>query len=691
MNRKLLRTLLRLMKQESMDTQDAFAQLTDIFTQKLTAKEHAFNTPFAQKAARLLDPLTLQPEGTTCLKNTAYTPEILALLYENTLSNRKQSGTFYTPWPLARLLAQEVLTVYCQKYISHVQPEQLPAKTRAKLTEKLTHLTVCDPAYGTGGLLLPFAVELGKLLCRLNPSQKQGHYVKQILENNLFGADIDASALHVFLTRAKLYCLSHQITLDVSRLQAHFLTADALACENRKSVWQVKLPTVLKKGGFDILLSNPPYVGQKGHKDIFNALRQNPLWARYVTPKSDIQYFFFYLAVSLLKPNGIGGFLTPPYFATAAGAYALRQYLKQEISFHRLLNFEQTILFKDASPHTLLSVFEKGKINTPCRVGIRPAQTSKQENLFQGKNLFLQTYPCNQSVKTLLHQLQRAPLTLKEVAQISNGLMTGCDKISAAHVRKFPSENYTKGQGVFVLCAAEKKALLLTPAEEEKIKPFFKNSDIFPYITRSQNAFYLIDFFYPNDRQTDFKKYPHLLAHLRGFQKVLLARKQNNNGIAQQLAKGNFWFGSVRRKMNFEAEKLVTPQRAPCPTFAYSNGAFYASSDVYFITPQKVSAWYLLALLNARVSGLWFFYKGKRKGSLLEFYSQPLSDFPLPAATPQMQKKLAQLAQQIYLAKQQNPHADTSALQTQIDVLCARLYGLTPAQQKTLFAWQPDN
>ena len=684
MNRKLLRALFRLARKEDINTQQATAALASVLTQKSIT-----NTPFARKVARLLAPFTLQPEGTP----HAYTPEILALFYENALLNRKPSGTFYTPWPLAQLLAQEVLTVFCQKYGfgANSQPEKLSEKTRRKLTTQFTALTVCDPACGTGGLLLPFAVQLAQLLVRLNPSQNEGKFLKHILENNLFGADIDAGALNVFLTRSQLLCAQYGVTLNTKRFCAHFSNADALACENGKSVWQVKFPTVFKKGGFDIILSNPPYVGQKGHKEIFNTLRQNPLWAHYVTPKSDLQYFFFYLAVLLLKPNAIGGFLTPPYFATAAGAYALRQHLKQELSFHRLLNFEQNILFKDASPHTLLSVFERGNINIPCRVGINPIQEIKAENLFQGTNLFLQTHPCDAPINDVLHKLQRAPLTLKEVAHISNGLMTGCDKISAAHIRKFPSENYTKGQGVFVLSYTEKKSLLLTPTEKEKIKPFFKNSDIFPYVPRSQNMLYLIDLFYPNDRQINLKKYPHIFAHLRCFQKVLLARKQNNNGIEHQLAKGNFWFGSVRRKMDFEGEKLVTPQRALYPTFAYTNGPFYASSDVYFITPRKVSAWYLLALLNSRISWLWFFYQGKRKGNLLEFYAQPLADFPVPAATPHAQKKLVQLAQQIYFSKKQNPNADISALQTQIDLLCARLYGLTPVQEKILLAWQPNN
>ena len=528
---------------------------------------------------------------------------------------KKQTGSFYTPENLACLLAHETLSAWVK----------LHPNTPLKMVR------VLDPAAGEGGLLLPFARELAAQRAKQEAGTNPTQILKDVLTKQLFAADIS------------------QIALTKIGLSAtHRYHGDALAEQNGKSVLE-------KWEKFDIILANPPYIGQKGHAEIFNKLRRNPLWAAYVTPKNDLLYYFFYLALRLLKPNGVAGFITTPYFATAAGGKVLRQTLQQQATFLRLINFEEQHLFKEANQHTLLSIFARGTVNLPCRTGLEnPVQTPAQ-NLFYGPDLFLQTQAADDS--GLLARMARAPHTLGEIAHISTGLMTGCDQ-------------------AFILTDAQKCALPLTKKELAKLKPFFKNSDIAAYVPNTKARLWLIDFFFPNDRELNMKDYPHLLAHLEQFKEKLLARRQNNNGIDKQLAQGKFWFGSVRRKLNFETEKLVLAHRAKAVNAAYSDGPWYASSDVYFISVPKppYTLWTILGLLNSAPYLAWLKAHGKRKGELLELYSAPLKQLPIPTLTPEKQAELEKLTRTIYRQLQTGDTHTLKTLQEQRDRLVVQLF-----------------
>ena len=526
----------------------------------------------------------------------------------NSRLDRKNVGAFYTPESLACLLAQEVLN-------------SLPQNTP---WEKLR---ILDPAAGEGGLLLPFAHELAAKRQLQETHKTKDEILQDILARQIYAADISEKAL-TKLPIPTVHCYS----------------GDALGAYQHTSVLEHTFKTK-----FDIILANPPYIGQKGHAEIFDKLRRNPLWKNYVTPKNDLLYYFFYLTLHLLKPGGLAGFITPPYFSTAAGGKRLRQTLHDQATFLRLINFEEKHIFTEADPHTLVSIFQKGKSAVPCYVGAESPTPIAQANLFYGQDSFLQTHAIN-DMQALLTRMAKAPHTLEEIAHVSNGLMTGCDQ-------------------AFVLTEAQKNALPLTRKELAKLRPFFKNSDICTYVPNTKPRLWLIDFFYPNDRNMNVQDYPHLLAHLTKFKTKLLARKQNNNGIDKQLAQGHFWFGSVRRKMNFEGEKIVLPHRGRTVSAAYSNGPWYASSDVYFISNPKppYTLWSILGLLNSAPYLAWLQANGKRKGELLELYSAPLKQLPIPKLTPQKQANLEELTRQLFEQIRTENATDIAKLQKQLD------------------------
>ena len=154
---------------------------------------------------------------------------------------QKQTGSFYTPLPLAQLLAREILA-------------SLPATTPLK------NLKILDPAAGEGGLLIPFAKELAARRTQEDPPKSQTEILQDIFSRQLYAADISAAALE-------------KLPLP----KQHLYHGDALAEKNNKSVLNTLSPD-----GFDIILANPPYIGQKGHAALFDKLRASrriSMWA----------------------------------------------------------------------------------------------------------------------------------------------------------------------------------------------------------------------------------------------------------------------------------------------------------------------------------------------------------------------------------------------------------------------------
>ena len=53
-------------------------------------------------------------------------------------------------------------------------------------------------------------------------------------------------------------------------------------------------PKVFKEnGGFDVVIGNPPYVGEKGHKEMFQEIAATSFGEKFYYGKVDLFYFFF--------------------------------------------------------------------------------------------------------------------------------------------------------------------------------------------------------------------------------------------------------------------------------------------------------------------------------------------------------------------------------------------------------------
>ena len=615
----------------------------------------------------------------------------------------------------------------------------------------LRDITVCDPAVGSGAFLVGMMNEIVRARLALTPyftdiaERSAYHFKRRAIQHSLYGVDIDAGAVEIAKLRLWLSLvvdeedvqqikplpnLDYKIVVGHSLLgveknlfnqnlfkqlellkpkffnesdrkkKAQFKTQiDELIHEltNEREVFDYEIyfsEVFHAKGGFDVVIANPPYVGEKGNKDIFRPIAVCPLGKRFYAGKMDLFYFFFHLALDLLKENGCFATITTNYYITATGGRLLRNDLKTRSIIKNLINFNELHIFESAlGQHNMISIIQKASnptaisnISITAKKGYADSKKLSeivggldsdtcylkmtQHSLYEGSEnyIFLRGASSSNSVdpmQRIFAKMQQSQVQLGQAFNVNQGIVSSADKVSPKHIKQYKIKANI-GEGIFVLSPDQVNQLRLNSAESKVLKPWFKNSDIKRWTT-SINADEFVIF--ADKRLNNLNHAPKLMNHLQRFISILDDSSSNSPYLHRP------------RSIDFDGAKIIAPQRSKTNTFAYNEISWFASADVYFITDKssdKNRLKYLLGLLNSKLYFQWFYHKGKRKGEMLELYQKPLSEIPIKIISPLEQKPFSDLVDKILAAKQRDAESDTSALERRIDIMVYRLYDLTP-------------
>ena len=259
------------------------------------------------------------------------------LRYDRTLSEEKRAatGSYYTPPEVAELMVLVALSnALCNKIgqerpsfylklLSDVPSQQDNLASRDiqnplinQIHEILSKLEVLDLSAGSGVFPLAYLQILNRWYEAFGLWQNP--LLKKILKH-ITVFDIQPEPLRLYQEEVgQLYGVPVD-TVPVYCMDA--LDSEAIS-------GQPKLEKRLN-GGIDLVLGNPPYLGEKNHKELFQRLRTTPFGARFYEGRMDYFYYFVYRGIEALKPGGQLCYITTNYFATADGAKGLRSYLKQ--------------------------------------------------------------------------------------------------------------------------------------------------------------------------------------------------------------------------------------------------------------------------------------------------------------------------------------------------------------------------
>ncbi len=475
--------------------------------------------------------------------------------------------------------------------------------------------------------------------------------------------------------------------------------------------WKLYFAEVFEKGGFDIVIANPPYIGEKGHKEIFREVKNGGSLSKYYLGKMDLFYFFFHLALGLGRPDSQVAFITTNYYPTAQGARKLREEFKNRTIIKKLINFNELKIFKSATgQHNIVTILSKGQDNNAIakncitkRVGDANSETLNsivgwnddktsyfeilQQDLYDGGEHYIRlagnSIMSDDPIQKILGNIRSSGVLLGTICNVNNGVFSGADKLSLNKKNKYKI-NAFEGDGVFILTNEEVKKTNLQMNEIKLIKPLYKNSDIKKYYTNSKNDLNLINLRYTDRPNLD--DYPNIKKHLIKFKELLIDRPKT--GTLESAFNNGYWYVmSTSRKLNFDEAKIVFPQRSDTNTFGYNETTWYAMSDVFFITKKEKynkNLKYILALLNSKLYYLWLYFRGKRKGEILELTGNPVSEIPIKMISESEQKPFIEIVDKILAITKSGDYLENSEKQTQvkeygkqIDQMVYKLYDLT--------------
>lgn len=145
-------------------------------------------------------------------------------------------------------------------------------------------------------------------------------------------------------------------------------------------LWHTWFADVFEKGGFDIVIGNPPYLKEgRANKAIFEAVKDSP----YYIGKMDIWYMFACLGLDMLKPDGNLCFIATNNWVTSSGAKKLRQKINTDAQIIQLCDFKDYMIFKTASIQTMIMQFKKNKAEQSYKFDLRNLLGSKLEDVIK--------------------------------------------------------------------------------------------------------------------------------------------------------------------------------------------------------------------------------------------------------------------------------------------------------------------
>ena len=115
---------------------------------------------------------------------------------------------------------------------------------------------------------------------------------------------------------------------------------------------------------FDIIIGNPPYLGQNYNAQIFQELVKNyPICKKYFVGNMDLFYFFIHLGIDKLKPGGLLSFITTNYWLTKSKKTGIK-YLKPHITNNcfliQYIDLSRISVFRDAKgQHNCIFILQK--------------------------------------------------------------------------------------------------------------------------------------------------------------------------------------------------------------------------------------------------------------------------------------------------------------------------------------------
>jgi len=567
--------------------------------------------------------------------------ELAGEVIDKTKSKRKKDGVFYTPKYITKYIVENTIGKLCNEKKNELQlleEEYTIDKKRQKKTLKtlldkletyrkwLLQLTICDPACGSGAFLnqaLDFLIEEHKYIDELQAKLFGDAMVlsdveKSILENNLFGVDLNEESVEIAklslwlrtaLPNRKLNDLSGNIKCGNS------LIDDPEVAGEKAFNWQTAFPQVFAKGGFDVIIGNPPYVSHD-RVDGKEYLKEK---YKSFSAFGDLYILFYELSLNIMKKEGITSLITSNSFLKAEYGKPLRRLIQEKCNIEEIINIENTQIFSDATVNTVILTFKSLK-NLEKRAKIVNEEFNETDfDFFVFKNKY--EYNQNDFDENSWNLIKPSILKLKRKIKENN-------KTLEEYNTKIRLGLATGDNNVFVIDENKKKEFIEKDLKNaDIIKPLLRGRDINRYSFTFPNLYLLLT---KNGINIELD-YPIIYEYLDSF----------GEGFKKRGAKGQHWTNLRACSFfeDFKEEKIIWIELTDNGRFALCEDEYYLLNSAYFLIPPHIfKAKFLLSLFNSKVIKFYLKQIATTSGvGTLRWINNYVKEFPVPEVSEILQ------------------------------------------------------
>ncbi|HPJ97433.1 MAG TPA: N-6 DNA methylase, partial [Syntrophales bacterium] len=554
---------------------------------------------------------------------------------------RKAGGVYYTP-------------AYIVDYIVKNTVGKLVEGKKPGPKGGVSHLKILDPACGSGSFLIgayqflldwhrdayindgpenwskgktPRVYLSPKGEWRLTTDER-----KRILLNNIYGVDIDHQAVEVtklsLLLKVlegedeqsigKQMLLFHERVLpDLSknikcgnsligpdfydRHQTNLFEEDEIFRVNAFD-WHAEFAEIMKNGGFDAVIGNPPYVRIQAMNE-WAPLEVDHYKRRYRAASKgnyDIYVVFVEKGLELLNGQGRLGYILPNKFLVTDYGRPIRELTAERCALSGLIDFGHEQIFLQATTYTCL-LFLSGSESAVFKYAkVKPSSQALAEQLdyqvlpsssLSGSPWFMAT----EELASISAKLNARSVDLLSLpSMISRGSSSGDDKVFILQSTS-DADRYLAADGEVVELEAEvlRVPLFATDFSRYRFAPKADSVILFPYQHSDDGPIRLIDEYGLKS------KYPKVYRYLLSRRKQLEKRKQ---------FKAWYGFSAPRNLEVHDSAQLVVPLLADKGLYAELppdrvRYCLMAGGGFSITVEDKIAASprYVLGLLNSRL------------------------------------------------------------------------------------------
>jgi hypothetical protein len=365
-------------------------------------------------------------------------------LPEPEVGRRKREGVYYTADYIVRYIVDNTVGAYLRDAEDAIRKnhglsgrlgekgyEERERKAYLEYQHVLQNIKVCDPACGSGAFLVHvfdyLLAENQRVDTILGGSlTSMDEYVRNILHNNIFGVDVNEESVEI--TKLSLWLKTAQKGKKLTALDANIRVGNSVVDDpnivgDKAFRWEEQFPEIMKAGGFDAVVMNPPYVDSEEMVRSIPEERQHMAQVFDSTKGNwDLYIAFIDRARGLTKPTGYTGFITPDKWLSKDFGTAARQNI-----FSNLMSIANAGrgVFQDSGVDAIVTVIKGASIDElgigylsdvgVDRVGTFPKKAFKQPYRFD--HLF---HP----ESSLIMKIDTKPRTLSEYAECESACST---------------------------------------------------------------------------------------------------------------------------------------------------------------------------------------------------------------------------------------------------------------------------